>query len=317
MDRSLLCSRQCSSWDIMTSHPGTPPPKSEKQNQHFIPRWWLKAFADACGNIWALQGDVVRVAAAGDIMCADWIYTLFDPWWRPSDVVEDELSKIEGNASRLFRDIEASGPAGDEDWSALLWFIALTACRHPSAMNRGIELSKELGLFLHDVRKHTDAQSFASAFATHFGSQPPSDMYPILSQLPPEMIEGTLLHLLDLHPYDPSLPQTDVLLATDEVADVIAHMDCRLLKAPAGANFVLGDQPFPAKNLSNGFTIPLSKTLALEAKPCTSATVLRSSAVATPSEVTASNERQASMANKMVIGPDRAALKLLCPVPRP
>lgn len=301
----------------MNSHPGTPPPKSDKQNQHFIPRWWLKAFADAKGNIWALQGDAVRVAAAGDIMSADWIYTLFDPWWRPSDVVEDGLSKIEGIASKLFRDIEANGPAGDEDWSALLWFIALTACRHPCAMSCGNELSKELGIFLHDVRKHTDAQSFASAFATRFGSQPPEDMYPILSQLPQETIEGTILHLLDLQPYDPSLPQTDALLATDDVAAAIKLMDCRLLKAPAGANFVLGDQPFPAKDLADGFMIPLSKTLALEAKPSTSTKVSRCSAAATSSEVAASNERQALMATKLVIGPDRTALQLLCPVPRP
>jgi hypothetical protein len=300
----------------MTSHPEMPPPKSDKQNQHFIPRWWLKAFADAKGNIWALRGDVVRVAAAGDIMSGDWIYTLFDPWWRPSDALEDGLSKIEGVASRLFRNIEKHGPAGDEDWSALLWFIALTVCRHPRAMNRGSELSKELGVFLKDVRQHKDAASFASAFAICFGPQPPEDMYPILSQLPQETIEGTILQLLELHSYDPSLPQTDTLLATDEVAAAIESMDCRLLKAPHGANFVLGDRPFPARDLSKGFTIPLSKTLALDARPRTGATILRTSAIATLLEVSASNDSQASMAHELVIGPDSTALKLLCRVPR-
>lgn len=250
-------------------------------------------------------------------MSDDWIYTLFDAWWRPSDVLEDGLSKIEGVASRLFRDIEANGPAGDDDWSALLWFIALTACRHPRAMKRGNELSKELGVFLHDVQKYTDAESFASAFATCFGPQPPADMYPILSQLPQETIEGTILHLLGLHSYDPSLPQTDALLATDDVAAAIELMDCRLLKAPVGANFVLGDHPLPARDLSTGFTIPLSRSLALDAKPRTGATVLRASAVATLPEVAASNYKQALMAHELVIGPDQAALKLLCPIPRP
>lgn len=295
----------------MTTHPGTPPPKSEKQNQHYIPRWWLKAFADAKGNIWALRGNVVRVCAAGDIMSDDWIYTLFDAWWRPSDTLEDGLSQIEGIASTLFRDIEANGPTGDEDWSALLWFIALTTCRHPRAMKRGNELSKELGIFLNDVKQHRDAESFALAYASRFGAQPPADMYSILSQLHQDTIEGTILHLLELQPYDPSLPQTDALFATDNVAAAIEHMDCRLLKAPVGNNFVLGDHPFPATDLSAGFTIPLSKRLALEAKPRTGATVLRASAVATLAEIAASNDKQVSMAHELVIGPDQAALKLL------
>jgi hypothetical protein len=301
----------------MTDHPGARPPKSDKQNQHFIPRWWLKAFADARGNIWALRGTRVQISAAGDIMSADWIYTLFDAWWRPSDAIEDGLSKIEGIASRLFRDIELSGPGGDEDWSALLWFIALTACRHPRALVRGNELSKELGVFLKDVRQYPDAQSFAASFDARFGSQPPADMYPILSKLPQETIEGTIMHLLDLQPYDPSLPQTDALLATDQVADAIKLMDCRLLKAPAGSNFVLGDRPLPVRDISHGFTIPLSKGLALEARPHASAAVVRTSAVATLAEVSASNDKQVAMANELVIGPDRNTLAALAPVPRP
>jgi hypothetical protein len=185
------------------------------------------------------------------------------------------------------------------------------------AWNRGNELSKELGIFLHDVLKSSDAASFAAAFETRFGSQPPTDMYPILRKLPQDTIEGTILHLLDLQSYDPSLPQTDALLATDQVAAAIELMDCRLLKAPAGSNFVLGDHPLPARDLSHGFTIPLSKSLALEAKPRAGATVIRASGVATPAEVAVSNDKQAAMAHELLIGPDRNALGLLAPVPRP
>lgn len=187
----------------------------------------------------------------------------------------------------------------------------MTTCRHPLAKKRGIELSNELGIFLTDVKQYTDAESFALGFASRFGAQPPADMYSILSQLHQDTIEGTILHLLELQSYDPSVPQTDALLATDDVAAAIEQMDCRLLKAPVGNNFVLGDRPFPASNLSSGFTIPLSKRLALEAKPRTGATVLKASAVATLAEITASNEKQVSMARELVIGPDQAALKLL------
>jgi hypothetical protein len=74
---------------------------------------------------------------------------------------------------------------------------------------------------------------------------------------------------------------------------------------------VLGDRPFPKKDLSHGFIIPLSKSLALEAKPRAGETVLRSSEIATAAEVAASNTQQVAMAEKIVIGPDRAALKQL------
>ncbi|MBJ7484188.1 DUF4238 domain-containing protein [Brevundimonas sp.] len=299
----------------MTQTSAPTPPKSEKQNQHFIPRWWLKAFADRGGNIWALQGDQVQVVGAGSVMSADWIYTLFDSWWRPSDAVEDGLSKIEGTASRLFRNIEASGAAGDEDWSALLWFIALTACRHPTTMDRSVELSKELGVFLSEVKTYPDGAAFETAFESRFGSKPPVDMHPILSSLPQRTIDGSILKLLELQPYDPSMPQTDALLATDDVAAVMRSMDCRLLTAPAGAYYVLGDRPLPAKDVAHGFTIPLSKTLALEASPGSSSTGARSSAEATADEIEASNLAQVQRAERTVIGPDREALRSLAPPP--
>lgn len=299
----------------MSKYPNTSPPKSDKQNQHFVPRWWLKAFAGANGNIWALRGDVIQIAAAGDIMSGDWIYTLFNAWWHPSDALEDGLSKIEGVASRLFRKIETNVPS-EEDWTDLLFFIALTACRHPTTMKRGNELSKEMGVFLREVQDYKDAESFGSAFVDKFGSTPPDDLYPYLSQISEETLEGTILHLLELQPYDPSLPSTDALLATDQVASAIAKMDCRLLSAPAGAHFALGDHPLPLRNMHNGFTVPLSRSLALEAKPCTGTTVLRTSETATVQEVEASNEQQALMARELVIGPDRTTLEHLSPVPR-
>lgn len=303
---------------MMTQTPAPTPPKSEKQNQHFIPRWWLKAFADTSGAIWALQGNKVQVVGAGSIMSADWIYTLFDGWWRPSDAVEDGLSKIEGTASILFRNIEAHGLTGDEDWSGLLWFIALTACRHPATMDRLVGLSQELGVFLSEVNTYSDATAFDAAFENRFGSKPPADMYPILSSLPQSTIEGSILKLLELQPYDPSLPQTDALLATDDVAEVMCRMDCRLLTAPDGVYYVLGDRPLPAKDVAQGFTIPLSKTLALEASPGpgSGSKGSRSSAGATADEVEASNLAQARRAERTVIGPDREALRSLAPQPQ-
>ena len=140
-------------------------------------------------------------------MSEDWVYTIFDEWWRPSDALEDGLSVIEGDASRLFRKIESFGPASDADWTALLWFIALTACRHPKTMGRGHTMSKEVGVFLMDIQQHSDAENFAASFKSRFGSRPSDDMYAILSKLPHEMLKGTILHLIDLHAYDPALPR--------------------------------------------------------------------------------------------------------------
>jgi hypothetical protein len=72
---------------------------AKKRNQHYVPKSWIKRFAGANGRIYASDGQKVRPVSAGKIMSQDWLYTVFDNTWQPSDALEDELSKDEGRAA--------------------------------------------------------------------------------------------------------------------------------------------------------------------------------------------------------------------------
>ena len=70
-----------------------------KRNQHYVPKSWIKRFADDKDRLHAWDGQKVRLVSAKKIMTEDWLYTIFDNTWKPSDALEEELSKEEGKAA--------------------------------------------------------------------------------------------------------------------------------------------------------------------------------------------------------------------------
>jgi hypothetical protein len=68
-------------------------------------------------------------------------------------------------------------------------------------------------------------------------------------------------------PWDPRLPETISLKAVDQVAMSIVTCNLILLDAPSESNYVLSDRPMPTKDALIGFTVPLSRSLALLALP--------------------------------------------------
>jgi hypothetical protein len=76
-------------------------PPFEKFNQHYVPQFWQRGFADAKGHVWARyrrEADPVRLChpdQAGlprkigtkNTMTGDFTYTVFDFYWRPSDAL--------------------------------------------------------------------------------------------------------------------------------------------------------------------------------------------------------------------------------------
>lgn len=297
------------------TYPTEPPPKSEKPNQHYVPRWWLRDFAGQNGALYALNGTKAAPVDVGKIMSGDWIYTVFDEWWRPSDILEDALATIEGGASRVFRSLVVCSPS-DDDWDAVIWFMALCVCRHPETMTRGHELGKAFGVYLCAVDDYPDEDAFLAAGQTSFGVDLGSDVFKLMKSITIEQREFSALTLIDMLPQDPRLPQTDALLATREVDEVLKAMDCRLLRAPGGQSYVFGDRPFPPKDLLLGFTVPMSKDLALEFSPANS-TPQRLMANASAADVQSINEDQAARARAVLVGSHRAQLEALGPVPRP
>jgi len=118
--------------------------------------------------------------------------------------------------------------------------------------------------------------------------------------------------LLDLLPYDPTLPAQLSLAAVDLVTDRIAVQDLLLLDAPSDSAYVLGDHPVPLRLLSYGFDVPLSSSLAFQAIPValgTGAGFARR--YATLAEVDEINRHQVARAKSVLIGPSRAVLERL------
>ncbi|MFC3182435.1 DUF4238 domain-containing protein [Cypionkella sinensis] len=289
------------------------PPRSVKENQHFVPRSWLSRFAGQDGRVLAIKDgkDVTQIAVA-DIMSGDWIYTVFDEWWRPSDELEDALSIEESRAAKLFESLHTSPvQPNDKGWIDLCHFLALTVCRHPDTMQTGHTRSKELAWHLADVRAFNDAAAFFGETKQKFGVDLSTAEYQRLLLADPSNLIAEAEEVEHLTPQDPKLPEQISLSAVNNVATQISVLNLFLLDAPKGANYVLSDRPMPLHDLAFGFTVPLSKNLALLAMPGDGREVIYGRREATPEMVALVNTEQADRMKSVIIGPDRAVLESL------
>ncbi|GGC83469.1 hypothetical protein GCM10011396_33600 [Undibacterium terreum] len=135
--------------------------------------------------------------------------------------------------------------------------------------------------------------------------------YNILIASPPEQLARELDELNALSPQDPQLPEQEALRAQPVVCAQLQKMEFTLLDAPPGAEFVLGDTPIPQQDLSHGFSVPLSKSVAVLAEPATApqATIARRSA--TTAEVDAINRTQWDNSRRVVVGSSKPILAAL------
>jgi hypothetical protein len=281
----------------------------KKHNQHYVPRSWIKRFAGANGVLHAWDGQKIRPISASRIMSQNWLYTVFDNTWQGSDALEDELSKVEGKAAGLIKRISnkkySVKPADREQLGK---FLALQACRHPDVMNRGYRRARELGALIESAPTFPNAQAFALKAAS-FGipSSAADEMFKYLKAVDPVRLRRELDDLNNLSEQDPQLPIQDALRATPQIAQALSRMTFTLLDAPPGSAFILGDTPLPQEHLGQGFTVPLSKSLALEAMPGNSSQTTMARRVATAAEVAAVNRTQWENSLHLVVGPSAKA----------
>ena len=288
------------------------PPRSVKKNQHYVPRFWLARFAGPTGRLVGLKDGVLRHQVGLDnIMSDDWIYTVFDSWWRPSDEIEDDLGVIDGDADLLFTNLHASrGNPSNEQWKHLCTFLALAACRHVDTMIRGHERAKEMGLVIADASSYGSEAAFLADVKLRFGCDFPLGLWAALRTKGEAALMEEAEGLLDLLPYDPRLPAQLSLAAFELVTNCITVQNLLLLDAPTDSAYVLGDHPVPVRLLSCGFDVPLSISLAFRATPVASGTVAGfARRYATPAEVDEINRHQVAQAKSVVIGPSRALLE--------
>src|SRR5271163_17524 len=73
-----------------------------KKRHHYVPQFWIRAFRDGKGRLYCREGKVVKVVSARKVMQEDWLYTLFDEHWIPSNDLENALAAIEGSVAPIF-----------------------------------------------------------------------------------------------------------------------------------------------------------------------------------------------------------------------
>ncbi|ROU07885.1 DUF4238 domain-containing protein [Lysobacter enzymogenes] len=286
--------------------------KFEKRNHHYVPQYWQRGFRGSNGHLYGRFGSDIRPVSPRTIMQSDWLYTVFDDQWNPSDALEDALSAVEAKDAKLFQRLHIPGyVTKPEDRDQLCAVLALQACRHPDVLGRGHRRSQELGKFLADAHSMT-YDTFKNAIAA-FGvaAGDAYDCYVVLRARTPQQLQVELADLLSLSPQSPQLPVQDALRAMEAITAGLKPLDLTLLDAPPGYAFVLGDTPLPQADLHLGFSVPLSKSLAVLAGP---ASISPATLGALPrrfaraAEVDSINRTQRDNAFEVVVGPSASLL---------
>lgn len=286
--------------------------KFEKTNHHYVPQHWQRSFRGADGHLFGKFRDGIRVVSPRTIMQQDYLYTVFDSQWNPSDSLEDALSAVEARDAKLFQRLHNPGYTSTaDDRNHLCAVLALQATRHPDILRRGMKRSRELGDVLasaHDCSLDEFKERMASFAVSEADAH---DCYTALRSRSEEQLVAELAELAGLSPQSSQLPEQDALRAKPLVEQRLQQMELWLLDAPATEVFVLGDTPIPQSDLHQGFSVPLSRSLAVLARPAQTPQALLSRRIATAAEVRDINRTQNDSALHVVVGPSAALLAAL------
>lgn len=291
----------------------SPAPKFSKDNQHFVPRFWIKRFAGSNGRILGRKRGEARAfqVAAGDVMTGDWTYTLFDGWWRPADKLEDALSVFEGEAATVMVAVDdVSSTLSPLLKEKLSEAIAVSGCRLPWVMRRGHQRMKELAAAFASIVKYKDDREFIQDIRTRFGVDLSEADCSSLRSRPDGALEATARALNEISPQNPVFAEQEVLQGAGPIAAILRTMDFTLLDAPV-ESLVLSDTPMPDFEIATGFLLPLSHRLMLSAQPAGGPSAIFGRRAATPAEVEASNRFQFDSLRDIVVGPDKDVLERL------
>jgi hypothetical protein len=287
-------------------------PKFEKINHHYVPQHWQRGFKGSNGHLYGKFQDGIKVVSPRTIMQEDYLYTVFDSQWSPSDSLEDVLSAVEAQDAKLIQRLHnPSHTSTANDRNHLCALLALQATRHPDILRRGGRRSRELDSVLASAHECTldEFQTMMAGFAVGKGDA--HDCYILLRSRSRKQLAIELAELNGLSPQSPEFPEQDALRAMPDVEQRIQQMELWLLDAPVNESFVLGDTPLPQSDLQLGFYVPLSRSLAVLALHSPVTSTLLSRRTATTAEVLSINRTQADNALHVVVGPSAAVLAAL------
>lgn len=120
-----------------------------------------------------------------------------------------------------------------------------------------------------------------------------------------------LAELTALSPQSPQLPEQEAVRGMPPVRDAIQTLELWLVDAQPPEAFVLGDTPLPQDDLKGGFSVPLSRSLAVLAIPTVTVQSGLNRRAASRSEVKAINRWQSDNALEMIVGPSAELLESL------
>jgi hypothetical protein len=242
-------------------------------------------------------------------MQQDHLYTVFDHQWNPSDALEDALAVVESDDALLFQRLhKPSYTSTADDREQLCSVLALQATRHPDVLRWGAKRSRQLAEVLADAHD-CSLEGFKTQMAEFGLSETDAhDCYIVLLSRTKEQLADELAELKKLSPQSPQLPEQDALRAKPVVESALREMDLWLLDTPPTEEYILGDTPIPQFELKTGFSVPLSRSLAVMARPAQGAQTLLSRRNATPDEVREINRIQYDNALSTVVGPSASLL---------
>ena len=286
--------------------------KFEKINHHYVPQHWQRGFRGANGHLYGKFRDGIRVVSPRTIMQQDYLYTVFDDQWNPSDSLEDALSAAEAEDAKLFQRLHnPSYTSAANDRNHLCAVLALQATRHPDILRYGVKRSRELGEVLANAHDYSPADFKAQLSGFAVSEADAHDCYVVSRSRSKEQLAAELAELTGLSPQSSQLSEQDTLRAMPLVTQRFKQMELWLLDAPATEAFVLGDTPIPQSELQQGFTVPLSRSLAVLARPAQAVQTLLFRRNATVAEVRGINRTQSDNALHVVVGPSVALLAAL------
>lgn len=293
-------------------------PHYEKTNHHFVPQHWQKRFRDANNQLWVREVVDVEIRGTNRTMTSDDTYTTFDEWFRPSDALEDAFAREEGPQSQFIaRLIQPGYQPTEDDKEYLCEVLAIQAVRHPDVMGSGYRMARRLAKAIGNV-KNMSKEAFVMLLRHGDLPKPALEIiYEGLTLLPQEELDRQVAEIDDMSPHDPRLPHTEAILGWPIVCEKLKNMSFELLDAPVGYSYVLCDTPLPQDQLQAGFTVPLSKSVAVRAKSPVSGAPSITRLVAKPLDVWEINQDQWNRHKAVIVGCDPQLLRNLKTEDRP
>jgi len=292
-----------------------------KVNQHYVPRFWQRRFADAQNAVYGRYGTSfdpdqnpkkrgqARKVGVADTMTSDCTYSLYNEYYQPYDVLENLLMVAEGKIAQTEGLIlDPQTVVTPELRATFCWGIGLAVCRLPHVMKRAHRHRIDVAFALSRIGD-MDRKEFEASLG-ELGQKISDEEYEALKARPRDGLLETAEGLSKLSPQDPTFPEQDALYGLHILTAIFNGMDIAILDSIGPLFFILGDTPMPDYDLAKGFTVPLSKAAAARLSPSASSpTFTRKQA--SQADVEAINQEQYNNSVKLVIGQDPTYLDLM------